>query len=83
MFSIIQVIEANETLCLTLTIGHATSEFCLKAEDLKDNKEKSCISPLTWKFRWYSEYALLNFVKLLKAMHAGKGDSPLAVRCIS
>lgn len=77
------VIEARESLCLTLTVEYATSKFCPTAEVVAVNKGKACTGSLTWKFRWFSEYGLLNFVALLKAMHTGKTDSPLPVRCVS
>ncbi|KAL5751192.1 hypothetical protein ACOSP7_025795 [Xanthoceras sorbifolium] len=77
------VIEARENLCVTLAVEYATSEFCPSAEVAAVSKEKTCAASLTWKFRWFSEHGLLNFVALLKAMHTGKTTSPLPVRCVS
>ncbi|KAK0588263.1 hypothetical protein LWI29_036855 [Acer saccharum] len=77
------VIEAGESSCLTLTVEHATSEFCPSAEVAAINNEKTCAGSLTWKIKWFSENGQVNFVALLKAMHMGKTASPLAVRRVS
>ncbi|KAK3228322.1 hypothetical protein Dsin_008184 [Dipteronia sinensis] len=77
------VIEAGESSCLTLTVEYSTSEFCPSAEVAAISKEKTCAGSLMWKIKWFSEYGLVNFVALLKAMHTGKTACPLAVRRVS
>ncbi|KAJ0049028.1 hypothetical protein Pint_16915 [Pistacia integerrima] len=80
------VIEARES-CVTLAVECATSDFCLSATACNEvaaiHKKKTSTSSQIWKLKWFSQESLSNFVALLKAMHAGKKQSPLLVRCMS
>lgn len=72
---------------MTLAVECATSEFCLTATACKEvapmDKKMSWTRSQIWKLKWSSEDSLSNFVALLKAMHTGKKQSPLLVRCWS
>ncbi|XP_031281971.1 uncharacterized protein LOC116140486 isoform X1 [Pistacia vera] len=80
------VIEASES-CVTLAVECAASDFCLSATASNEvaaiHKKKTSTSSQIWKLKWFSQESLSNFVALLKAMHAGKKQSPLLVRCMS
>lgn len=82
-----QVIETQESLCVTLILKNAISKSC--PEDTADKMEDTTRTmvtasfPLTWKVRWFSEESLFNFVALLRTLHASATSSPLVVRYMS
>lgn len=88
-----QVIDARETCCVSLAVQHSTSEFCplvTAASGVTACKKvaairtkKTYIGSLKWKFKWFSEEDLFNFVALVKAMRAETTASPLQIRCVS
>ncbi|XP_048227734.1 uncharacterized protein LOC8263887 isoform X2 [Ricinus communis] len=75
------VIESSESLCV---LEHATTMLCNSSKDHKEaaasNKGNTASGSQTWKLKWFSEESLLNFVALLKAIHAGTSMSPLLIR---
>ncbi|KAK9211955.1 hypothetical protein WN943_001334 [Citrus x changshan-huyou] len=87
------VIDARETCCVSLAVQHSTSEFCplvTAASGVTACKKvaairtkRTYIGSLKWKFKWFSEEDLFNFVALVKAMHAETTASPLQIRCVS
>lgn len=81
------VIEAREGCCVSLAVQCATSEFCPLTTACKKvaaiRTKRTYIGSLKWKFKWLSEGDLLNFVALVKAMHAELTACPLQIRCAS
>lgn len=80
-----QVIESQESMCVTLTLNHVITKVDFLAElgNKKLARERTSSKSVVWKLRWFSEDTLLKFVALLKAIHLGITTSPLPVRCIS
>ena len=70
---------------MTLALQNATKSFCLSSISQKDVKttsnDNAASVSLTWKLKWFSKESLLNFVALLKAIHAAAGaaTAPLLV----
>lgn len=77
------VMDTTKGWIITLTIENATNEFC----GLRKMESKAKASRhIEWKLKWFSENSLLNFVALMKAIHAGAANSfsfPLSVTCES
>ncbi|KAJ6881739.1 hypothetical protein NC651_028367 [Populus alba x Populus x berolinensis] len=78
------VIEAKESWFVTLALQNATKSFRLSSISQKDVKttsnDNAASVSLTWKLKWFSKESLLNFVALLKAIHAaGAATAPLLV----
>ncbi|CAN6478683.1 unnamed protein product [Victoria cruziana] len=77
------VIEHKGSRCVTLLLDHVmdTEKMSFSGEIEKETTmKKSRGSLLTWRFKWFSEETLLNFVNLVKAMYAGTTLSPLTVK---
>ncbi|XP_075514397.1 uncharacterized protein LOC142549363 isoform X1 [Primulina tabacum] len=78
------VIDTMNNLLIIL-LSECTSEFhpsekACRTEDSALENKKPASDPLTWKLKWFSKDAMLNFVPLLKAIHAQATASPLVVR---
>lgn len=78
------VIDTSDNLFIILLL-ECTSEFhpsgkSGRTEDCVLVNKKPASDPLTWKLKWFSEDAMLNFVALIKAIHAQATATPLVVR---
>ncbi|KAF3783707.1 Serine/threonine-kinase 11-interacting protein [Nymphaea thermarum] len=77
------VIEQKGSGCVTLLLDRVTAPEKMHLSGGTEKKEtlkKSGGALLTWRFKWFSEETLLNFVALVKAMYAGTTLSSLTVK---
>lgn len=75
---ILQVIEEGANRCVVLELDRTSSQF---PPAVSSTGRKVTVDSLTWKLRWLSEKSWLQFVTLLKALHA-QTPSPLFVRYV-
>ncbi|KAL3818603.1 hypothetical protein ACJIZ3_004508 [Penstemon smallii] len=73
------VINTLDSLCVVLFFKRASSNKGCEIEDAYIKTEPSS-GVVEWKLKWFSEESLLNFVALLKAIHAQSNSSSLLVR---